>query len=886
MATPALPLRLEQAERQVVEIVRELLRDLGREDRAALVSADAALERDLGIASLDLLELVVRCEARFGVELPDAASDRARTAAALARAIVEAEPAGLSSGYVIRQPRRDPAPEPSDAETFLEVLRRHAEFDPERVHAHVLDKEGGADLTYGALLQAATQTAAGLQALGLRRGETVAIMLPSSAEFFHAFFGIMLAGGTALPIFPPVRPDQIEEYVLRQVRVLRHAEIRFLIAFDRVKTLSHLMRLRLTSEAEVVTVEELREAGTGSRLRSVEPAHYPVVQYTSGSTGDPKGVALTHGNLLANLRGIGAAVGIGPADSVVSWMPLCSDLGLVGTWLFSLYHGLPFTLLNPLDFINRPERWLWAIHHARGTLSAGPNFGYELCARKAQDWALEGLDLSSWRAAVNAGEAVLPATMDRFVARFGGYGFRRSSFVAAYGLAESTVALAFPEVGREPRLESVNREVFERTGRAEPPGGQPSLCFVSSGPPLPFHAIRIVDDNGAPLPERTQGRLLFQGPSCTEGYFRNPECTAAVLSNDGWMDSGDLAYLAEGEVFLTGRRKECIIHEGRSVSPHDLELAAAEAPGVQPGAAVAFGVPDAAAGTERIVIAVETLARHPADVERVAAGVKATLAATVGVDADVRMLLRGAVPRTSNGKFRRNETRQLYLEGRLHAPPRPLWKQLANLWRGAVAPGTRRGAVALASQVGRGWLATRRLLTYGYAGLAARTGDFQGLRAAARTLQTSSLDGAMNGPGLYVANHASPDDVWALVGEASGPVAIVDSSLLGLSREARWALSPLAVPPEHALANGRSVLVLPDSSCDAPAARCRYRLEAFQAAQELRVPVHPVAICRNGSGLLLSVGGALDAGVGGDAAAMRERVRREIVALLERRAHV
>jgi hypothetical protein len=476
--------------------------------------------------------------------------------------------------------------------------------------------------------------------------------------------------------------------------------------------------------------------------------------------------------------------------------------------------------------------------------------------------------------------------MERFVARFGSYGFRRSAFVAAYGLAESTVALAFPEVGQEPRLDYVNREAFERSGRAEPAAGEPSLCFVSSGRPLPLHSIQIVDDEGAALPERVQGRLLFQGPSCTEGYFRNPECTAAVQSHDGWMDSGDLAYVANGEVFLTGRRKECIIHEGRSLSPHDLEVVATEAPGVQPGAAVAFGVPDAAAGTERIVIVVETLARHPADVERVASGVKAKLAATVGVDADVRTLPRGAVPRTSNGKFRRNETRQLYLEGRLHAPPRPLWKQLANLWRGAVAPGARRGAIAMASQAGRACMAARRMLTYGYAGLAARSGDFRGLRAAARALQTSSLEGAMNGPGLYVANHASADDVWALVGEASGPVALVGSSLLGLSREARWALSPLALPPERALANGRAVLVLPDSSPDAPAARCRYRLEAFQAAQALRVPVHPVAIRRNGSGVLLTVGEALGEGVGGDAAAIRERVRREIVALLERRAHV
>jgi acyl-CoA synthetase (AMP-forming)/AMP-acid ligase II/acyl carrier protein len=886
MASVTVHLSETQAEQQVVEIVRELLCDLGREDRAALVTAESLLDSHLGIASLDLLELVVRCESRFGVQLADSVGERADNPAALARAILEAIPAPSAAAYSIRQPRRDPAPEPRDAESFIEALRRHAEFEPERVHAHVVEKDESADMTYGALWQAATQTAAGLQALGLRGGDTVAIMLPSSGEFFHAFFGVMLAGGTALPIFPPVNPAQIEDYVLRQVRVLRQAGIRFLIAFDRVKVLSRLMRLRLTSEAEVVTVAELRDAGTDVRLRAVDPAHYPIVQYTSGTTGDPKGVALTHANLLANVRAIGSAVGIRPGDAVVSWMPLCSDLGLIGTWLFSVYYGAPFTLLSPLDFINRPERWLWAIHHSRGTLSAAPNFGFELCARKAPDWALEGLDLSCWRVAVNAGEAVLPSTMDRFTGRFAACGFRRASFAAAYGLAENTVALAIPEIGREPRIDAVDRETFERTGRAIPARAENALRFVSSGKPLPEHQVMIADDCGRPVCERVQGRLLFRGPSRTEGFFRNPGATAQSVLIGGWMDSGDLAYLADGEIFFTGRSKECIIHEGRSLSPHDIELLAGAAPGVRAGAALAFSVPDAAAGTERIVVAAETLARRAEDMERIAAAARQRIFDLLGVDVEVQMLPWGAIPRTSTGKLRRSATRELYLEGRLRSPRRPLWVQVASLWRGAVAPAARRAAASLSGQTRRSARIAARMAAYCYAGLAVRTGDHSGLRAAARVLQPIALYGVLGRPAVYVANRASEDDVWALLAAADCPMALAEGCLPRLQPEARWALAPLLKPAHRVLAAGGAVLVLPDSSVEAPASRCRYRLEPFRAALETGAAVHPVSLRRNGAGLIVTVGEAIPGGVTGDAAALRERVRSDIAGLLEGGVHV
>jgi acyl carrier protein len=881
MGTPA-ALSPSHIEQQVLEIVRDLLHDLGREHAASRVSLDAALERDLGIASLDLVELMVRCESRFDVELSETIAERATTPAAWARAILEAEPAaGARSSYVIRQPRRSPPPAPTAAATFVDVLRQHAEFDADRAHIHLLEKNAGREITYGQLLSAASQTAAGLQASGLRRGETVAIMLPTSPEFFTAFFGVLLAGGAAVPIFPPANPQQIEEYVLRQVRVLRHADIRFLITFDRVKTVSRLMRLRLSSPAEVVTVAALREAGTGVRLRPVEPAHYALVQYTSGSTGDPKGVALTHGNLLANVRAIGDAVRVRPGDAVVSWMPLYSDLGLVGTWLFSLYHAAPITVISPLDFIQRPERWLRAIHDSRGTLSAGPNFGYELCARKAPAWALENVDLSCWRVAVNAGEAVLPATLDRFTERFAPFGFRREAFVAAYGLAENTVALSIPEIGRAPRIDAIDRDVFERTGRAQPTAGHSALQYVSSGRPLPGHEALIVDEHGQPPPERVQGRLVFRGPSCTAGYFRNPESTAAAMLPDGWMDSGDLAYFADGEIFFTGRRKECIIHEGRSLSPQDLEVAAGTVSGVRPGSAVAFGVPDPVSGTERIVIAAETLARNPADVARVKAAVERKLADALELRVEVELTAPGAVPRTANGKIRRGAVRALYLEGKLRARRRPLWKQIASLWRGALGYGmlrAGRGAMRVAKAAAAS--AFEAAVCAGI-GLAARAGMRRAAKSAAALLHP--VNGARFAtPGLYVANRVSATDVWAMLAASRGETVLAgDAALLGMSGAARWALVPLVVRDPDVFARRRSVVLLPDSPVDAPAVRCRYRIEMFQAALASGAPVIPVALQRNGKGLSVTAGPVLNHAGVTDAAELRNRTRAAIAQLLE-----
>ncbi len=298
-------------------------------------------------------------------------------------------------------------------------------------------------LTYGGLWREAAAVAGGLRAEGVVRGEAVALMLPTGNDFLRTFQGILIAGAIPVPIYPPARLDQLDEYAGRQSAILADAGVRVLVTLPKAKPIAAVLRAKVKSLRRVLTADELEGRGEPWTEASGLGSDPAFIQYTSGSTGEPKGVLLSHDNLLANIRAIAFGLQSQPTDVGVSWLPLYHDMGLIGSWLFCLHQGLPLALQSPLSFLARPERWLWAIHERRATLSAAPNFAYELCVRKIADAALEGLDLSSWRCALNGAEPVNPDTVERFVARFAPYGFRREAMMPVYGLAESSVASAF-----------------------------------------------------------------------------------------------------------------------------------------------------------------------------------------------------------------------------------------------------------------------------------------------------------------------------------------------------------------------------------------------------------------------------------------------------------
>lgn len=880
----------------VLEVVREVLLELGAKDAAGRATLDSSLDKDLGLGSLERVELLVRLEQRFDKRLPDDVAQQAETPAEYAAALLVGESGGPARvRYAI--PKSPPAPEPfAEARTFVEVLRRLAETHPERVQVHLLEDDIPRPISYGRLYKRSQEVAAGLIAAGLEPGDTVAIMLPTCADFFYTFFGVALAGGIAVPIYPPARPKQIEEYVQRQLAILRNAEVKFLISFDQAKIVADVMRLGLPSLIDVVTADELAGRGRGFTGPWPETSEIFFIQYTSGSTGNPKGVTLTHSNVLANVRGIGEAVQATPHDVVVSWLPLYHDMGLIGSWLFSLYFAHPITVMSPLDFLSRPERWLWAMSDSGGTLCPAPNFSFDLCTAKIPDAALEGVDLSPWRIAINAGEPVLAHTLEAFADRFAASGFRPEAYVPCYGLAESSVALTFPSINRRPVIDVIDRTAFERDGIATPVTDEKErklLRFVANGQALLLHEIKVVDDAGSLVGERVRGRILFRGPSRTAGYYRNPEASRAVIDDEGWMDSGDLGYQAGGELYVTGRIKDVIIKSGHNIIPQDVEAAAAEVDGVRKGCVAAFGCVDARTGTERLIVVAETRVTDEAERARIQHNITENVAARVGIPPDaVQLAPPHAVPKTSSGKIRRNETRQLYEAGRIakrkaDAP----WRQLLRLWLGNLSGWINHiddqvfGAIRAAGKSAGRWSIAAPF------GLAARltpsprSARFFALPGLRLLLSLEGIEvkaaAAASTASLYLANRLDRFDAAAVLVSLSTPAALADESALReLPGPIAFLIEPLIAPPagnaadlgeriQSALRDGMSVLVFADSPLGETAARSRFRLEVFEAAAAAGVGLNP--IWRNAGGLTL--GGVLEVAAGDSAALEQQRDR-------------
>jgi acyl carrier protein len=907
-------------EQETLSLVKELLAELGSGEAASRVALDSSFDRDLGLGSLERVELLIRTERRLGIRIPETVAQRADTPAEWVRSLFEGETPSGSERPTIRQPGDAAAP-PMEATSFAQVLRQHAERDPGRVQVHLLEEGQLNEITYGHLFEASEEVAAGLIASGLRPNETVAVMLPTGADFLYSFLGIALAGGIAVPIYPPARPDKIEEYVRRQTLILRNAEVRFLISFDQVKAVSQVMSLGIPSLKEVTTADALRSRGYGAGTRDRKDAEAFFIQYTSGSTGNPKGVVLTHANVLANVQGIGWAVQARPDDAVVSWLPLYHDMGLIGSWLFSVFYGFPITMMSPLAFLSRPERWLWALSDSGGSLCPAPNFAYELCARKITDDALEGVDLSRWRIAINAGEPVLPDTLENFAARFAPYGFRAESYVPCYGLAESSVALTFPPINRLPVIDRIRREEFEKEGRAVPADAADEnvLRFPANGRALPGHEVRIVDEYGDDVAERTQGRLIFRGLSKTSGYFRNDEATAAVTDAEGWMDSGDLAYRANGEVHITGRLKDCIIKAGHNIIPQEVEMATADVPGVRRGCVAAFGSTDSVSGTERLIVVAETRSSDEADRTRMRAAIVRAIDEKVGLPPDVVELVPPqTVPKTSSGKIRRNETRSLYEQGALRPTTDPPWLQLIRLWAANMGQGLHRGVhLANDAAVAVG----RRSVWAGIAtvgGLTARLaptpkGVTAIVRGTARMLRRSGVgasrvvggaDGGPTNSSLLASNPLSTDDLLALVESLEGPLQLADMAVLrGVAWDAAFLLEPLLADGgdgqgsaaaqlkqrvAQVLEHGSTVIVSSDSPVHSTPERSRFLLEPIEAAMEMGRPLIPVyAGNRDGSHNDATGNGAhvirvgLPVDVGADAVVVRDRLRQALGRLKE-----
>ncbi|KAA1249852.1 AMP-binding protein [Mycobacterium simiae] len=689
-------------ERAVLALVRGLVAEVHPRARPPSVTLDSTFD-DLGIGSLELAELLLRVQDKCAVALPAHLLASAETPRDLVQALARGRPVVRADRGMLSLPTSAPAGVvPEAALTLNDVLDWHVNATPERMHIRLLnDADGLEDLTYATLHRQAAAVAAGLIAHDVMPGETVAIMLPTCRAYFAAFAGVVLAGAVPVPVYPPARPSQLADHLRRTTGILANARAVLLITVPEGVPLGHLLRSNVESLRHVVVPETLTGAAEDTLLSLPRPRtdDLALVQYTSGSTGQPKGVALAHRNLLANIRAMGQVAGASGADTFVSWLPLYHDMGLIGAWLGSMYFGVPLVVMSPAAFLIRPSRWLWAIHANKATMSAGPNFAYELCLAKVRDEEIQGLDLSSWRLAYNGAEPVSPATIERFAKRFAPYGFRPDAMTPVYGLAESSVGLAFPPLGRGPVIDRIGREAFVRSGRAEPagPGERDALRFVACGQPLPGHEIRIIDTAGTELGDRREGRVEFRGPSATAGYFNNPTATR-TLFHDAWLDTGDLGYLAGADLYVTGRVKDVIIRAGRNLHPAELEEAVGNLDGVRKGCVAVFASPDPSGGAERLIVMAET--RAVGDDARAAlrSEIAASTVEFLGVPPDdVVLAPPRTVLKTSSGKIRRAASRQLYEAGKIGARPRAVWWELVRFsLRGAVPSMHRTGRAAAA----------------------------------------------------------------------------------------------------------------------------------------------------------------------------------------------
>ncbi len=862
---------------RVLAEVESLLADLHARARRS-VGLHSNLTADLGLDSLAMVELHGRLEQAFGVRLPEevlaTASTPADWLAAIQRARGAPAPALTPAPAASSTPRAAGEPWPASATTLTEALDWHEEIHPDLVTIRVVDGRGSAEeITYAKLAAEARAVAQGLLARGLDRAERVAIMLPTGRAYFAVFLGVLLAGGVPVPLYPPAQPAMLEEHLGKQARLLRNAGAVALVTVPEAALAARLMRAQVPTLRGVHTPEALaRNQGQPQRMPAIAGEDLALIQYTSGSTGDPKGVVLTHAQLLANIAAMGEAVDVTTSDVFVSWLPLYHDMGLIAAWHAPLFFGLPLVISSPLTFLARPASWLEAISRFGGTLSAAPNFAYASCVERVTDAELATLDLSSWRVAFNGSEPVSAAVIERFIERFGCCGFRREAMCPAYGLAEVGVGATFTPLGRGPRIDTVSRGVLARSGRAVPVAAtEPdAMTVVSCGVPLPGFELRIVDEHGRELPERREGEVECRSPSATAGYFANEAATAA-LWHHGWLDTGDRGYIADGELFLTGRSKDVVIRAGRNLHPEELETALGELHGVRRGGAAVFASSDPRLGTERLVVAVETELEAPAAREELSATIGRQAVELLGAPPDEIVLLRpGALLRTASGKIRRRATAEAFEAGTLGRAPRSLPLQLVRFaWLGARPAGRRvLDALAMWSFALYAWMAVGLIGAplWVVMALPLPLGVRWWLtRGAARMLRAATgieleVEGELpsDGPAVIVSNHPSFIDGLVLLLVLATPAVFVASTDLERQPIAGSFLRRLGctfVTRDQAdrtagavaqivavLRGGQRLVVFPEGSITRAPGLRPFHLGAFAAAAGAGCPVIPFGI--------------------------------------------
>lgn len=509
-----------------------------------------------------------------------------------------------------------------------------------------------------------------LLALGLTKGDRAAFIVPSPLDFVLTFLGATAVGVVPVPLYPPMGFGKLDAYIRDTARTLEIAKVKMLITQKKVEPVLWSLMGKVPGMKDLVSVERLHGAlpANAPEPEEVHPDDVCFLQFTSGSTAAPKGVVVTHRSLGANGWAImqhGLEVDIA-TDRALAWLPLYHDMGLIGFVISPLTAGLETCFLPTLSFIKRPSIWMEKMSEHKATVTFAPNFAYGLAVKRTPPEKVKNLQLGQVRVLGAGAEPNHPGTLEAFMQHFAPAGLKPEAMLPVYGMAEATLAMTFAHLDDTMHVETVDGDIYAAEGRAVPvPAdqreGRTLLDFVSCGFVWPNHEIKILDDDGRKLPDRKIGEVVFSGPSVAAGYYENPEATAKSFRPDG-LRTGDLGYVVNGELFVTGRKKDLIILNGRNYDPQSIEWVVADVPGIRMGNVIAFSRPGN--DTEELVVVAET--KDKTDLAALATDVRTRIRENFQMNvADVVLLGPGALPKTTSGKLQRQKARAQYIEGTL-----------------------------------------------------------------------------------------------------------------------------------------------------------------------------------------------------------------------------
>lgn len=475
-----------------------------------------------------------------------------------------------------------------------------------------------------------------------------------------------------MPVSQPAGTSHLAKYLDNLTHIIRDSEAKFFITYKKIKLIAgSLMNISNLVQGFILDDEIFNNPSINNQGRSlprIKSDDLALIQYTSGTTDKPKGVTLSHKNLLHNIHGIGVAGDLNEKDVGISWLPMYHDMGLIGGFLTSVYWNLTMVLMQPEAFLFRPRWYFENITKYRVTAGVAPNFGYHYCTTRIGDTDLHKLDLSSWRIALNGAEPVDRITLTKFLEKFKPCGLRDDIFLPVYGMAEDSLAATFPSLEKTTVVRRFRRDKLEKEDVAidsDSNNSQDYIDLVSVGYPLVGQEVKIVNQKGKTLHEREVGEICIKSSSLSSGYYKNPKATAAAFK-DNWLYSGDLGFILDGMLFISGRKKEMIIKRGKNIYPYDVERIASTVKGVRLGCCVAFDVHNEAEGTEDLVLVCESTVKDKAARERLKQEIHNEILTRLGIAPDdIKIVPKESIPKTTSGKLQRLLCKKIYLEGDL-----------------------------------------------------------------------------------------------------------------------------------------------------------------------------------------------------------------------------